>query len=207
MAHIRTVDQLRQIYKPAEGRPIAKVIHRFEQHSRRFIALSPFLILSSTRKDGLGDVTPRGDAPGFVKILDDTTIAIPDRPGNNRLDTLSNILERPAIGLIFLIPGVNEALRINGVAEIRDDEKLRQMFIVNDRLPATVLVVRVNEIYLHCAKAIMRSKLWDEASAIERSQLPTMGKMINDQINSDAPSDAPEETQEAMTARYENQLY
>ena len=203
MAHLRTVEQLRQIYQPAKGRPIAKVIHQFEPHSRRFIALSPFLIMSSTRPDGSGDVTPRGDAPGFVKVINDTTIAIPDRPGNNRLDTLTNILEHPGIGLIFLIPGVNETLRINGVAEIRDDQELRQMFIVNDHLPATVLVVRVNEIYLHCAKAIMRSKLWDETSVIERSQLPTMGKMINDQINSDAS----EETQEAMTARYEKQLY
>jgi len=203
MAHIKTADQLRQIYKPAKGRTIEKVIHKFEQHSRKFIALSPFLIMSSIRKDGLGDVTPRGDAPGFVKILDDTTIVIPDRPGNNRLDTMTNILEHPAIGLIFLIPGVNEALRLNGVAEIHDDEELRQRFIVNDRLPATVLLVRVNEIYLHCAKAIMRSKLWDETSRIERSQLPAMGKMINDQINSDDP----EETQEVMTVRYEKQLY
>jgi len=205
MAHIKTPDQLRQIYKPAKGRPVEKVIHKFEQHSRKFIATSPFLILGSTRRDGTCDVTPRGDAPGFVQVLDDTTLAIPDRPGNNRLDTLSNILENPAVGLIFMIPGVNETLRINGMAEIRDDEELRQMFIINNRLPATVMVISINEIYLHCAKAIMRSKLWDDATKIERSHLPTMGQMINDQISADTKG--PVESQEDMTARYEKQLY
>jgi PPOX class probable FMN-dependent enzyme len=203
MTHIKTVEQLRQIYKYPKGRPVEKVISRFEEHSRAFIALSPFLIIGSSRKDGIGDVSPRGEAPGFVKVLDDTTCAIPDRPGNNRLDTMNNILQHPQIGLIFLIPGVNETLRINGVAEIRDDDDLRQMFVVNERLPATVMVVKVNEIYLHCAKALMRSRLWQGATKIDRCQLPTMGKMINDQINSDTPL----ENQEDMAARYEKTLY
>lgn len=203
MAQIKTADQLRQIYKPATGRTLTKVINQFEKHSRQFISLSPFLILSSTRKDGFGDVTPRGDGPGFVKVLDDTTLATPDRPGNNRLDTITNILERPAVGLIFLIPGVCETLRINGTAEIRDDEELRQLFIVSERLPATVIVVNVNEIYLHCAKALMRSRLWDEAAKIDRKLLPSMGQMINDQINVDEPA----ESQEDMTERYAKNLY
>ena len=161
------------------------------------------MIIGTTRPDGVGDVSPRGEEPGFVKVLDDTTLAIPDRPGNNRLDTLSNILERPAVGLIFLIPGVNETLRINGEAEIRDDDELREMFEVNGRLPATVLVVKVNEIYLHCAKALMRSRLWDEDAKIERSEFPTMGEMIRDQIDADTEA----ETQDAMVARYERMLY
>lgn len=203
MAHIKTADQLRQVYKLPKGRSIEKVIKEFETHTRNFIAHSPFLIIGTTRSDGMGDVSPRGEEPGFVKVLDDITLAIPDRPGNNRLDTLSNILERPAVGLIFLIPGVNETLRINGEAEIRDDDDLREIFDVNGRLPATVLVVKVNEIYLHCAKALMRSRLWDEDAKIERSEFPTMGEMIRDQINADTEA----ETQDAMVARYERMLY
>lgn len=203
MTKIKTAEQLRQIYKPPKGRAVEKVINRFETHSRNFVAHSPFLIIGSVRKDGIGDVSPRGEEPGFVKIIDDTTLAIPDRPGNNRLDTLTNILECPAVGLIFLIPGVNETLRINGTAEVRDDDDLRQLFIVRERLPATVMLVKVNEIYLHCAKAIMRSKLWDEGAKIERSQLPTMGQMIKDQINADTPA----ETQAEMVERYKQVLY
>jgi PPOX class probable FMN-dependent enzyme len=203
MTQIKTTDQLRQIYKLPKGRPIEKVINRFEKHSRNFVAHSPFLIIGSVRKDGLSDVSPRGEEPGFVKIIDDTTLAIPDRPGNNRLDTLSNILERPYVGLIFLVPGVNETLRINGMAELRDDDDLRELFVVRERLPATVLLVKVNEIYLHCAKAIMRSKLWDEDTKIERSQLPTMGQMISDQTNASAPN----ESQVNMIERYKKLLY
>jgi PPOX class probable FMN-dependent enzyme len=203
MTQIKTTDQLRQIYKLPKGRPIEKVINRFEKHSRNFVAHSPFLIIGSVRKNGLSDVSPRGEEPGFVKIIDDTTLAIPDRPGNNRLDTLSNILERPYVGLIFLVPGVNETLRINGMAELRDDDDLRELFVVRERLPATVLLVKVNEIYLHCAKAIMRSKLWDEDTKIERSQLPTMGQMISDQTNASAPN----ESQVNMIERYKKLLY
>jgi len=203
MAKIKTADQLRQVYKLPKGRAVEKVINQFEEHSRNFIAHSPFLIIGSTRKDGLADVTPRGDEPGFVKIIDGITLAIPDRPGNNRLDTLTNILERPSVGLIFLIPGVNETLRLNGAAEIRDDDDLRELFIVRERLPATVLLVKVNQIYLHCAKALMRSKLWDEDTKIERSQFPTMGQMISDQTSSDTPV----ESQEDMIERYKQVLY
>ncbi len=203
MAPIKTADQLRQLYKLPKGRSIDKVIKEFEPHSRNFIAHSPFLVIGTTRKDGVGDVSPRGEEPGFVKVLDDTTLAIPDRPGNNRLDTLNNILQHPAVGLIFFIPGVNETLRINGEAEIRDDDDLRDLFAVNGRLPATVLVVKVNEIYLHCAKALMRSKLWDEDTKIDRSEFPTMGEMIRDQSNADAEA----ETHEAMVKRYEQMLY
>lgn len=203
MTQIKTADQLRQIYKLPKGRPLEKVINRFEKHSRNFVAHSPFLIVGSVRKGGLSDVSPRGEEPGFVKIIDDTTLAIPDRPGNNRLDTLSNLLERPYVGLIFLIPGINETLRINGTAEIRDDDDLRELFIVRERMPPTVLLVKVHEIYLHCAKALMRSKLWDDGTKIERSQLPTMGQMINDQTNAGTPP----ESQVDMIERYKNLLY
>jgi PPOX class probable FMN-dependent enzyme len=138
-----------------------------------------------------------------VLVQDDHTLLLPDWPGNNRLDSLTNILDNPRVGLLFLIPGVNETLRVNGTAEIRNDEALRTPFHTGGQLPATVLRVTVLEAFLHCSKAFMRSGLWQEESKLERSRLPTLGQMINDQTgNSDAP-----ETQEAMEARYRKNLY
>lgn len=203
MAHIQTIDQLRTHYAQPKGRPLTKQLDRLEPHSKHFISLSPFLILSSSAPNGLQDASPRGEGPGFVQVLDDHTIAIPDRPGNNRLDTLSNILENPQIGLLFLIPGVNETLRINGQAEIRDDSDLVDLFEVQNKKPKSVLLVHVKEVYLHCAKALMRSKLWSIDTQIERDQLPTIGKMINDQTKSDETIESDEE----MKVRYKEMLF
>lgn len=203
MAHIKTIDDLRKIYDLPKGRPVDKILHKLEQHSRQFISLSPFFVISSVGKDGHMDASPRGENPGFVRVLDDTTLAISDRPGNNRLDTLSNLIDVPCVGLVFLIPGVNEVLRINGIAEIRSDKKLVDLFNMKGRVPATVLIVKIEELYLHCAKAIMRSHLWDEDAKIERGVLPTMGKMINDQLSVDDPA----ETQKEMDERYKKILY
>ena len=151
----------------------------------------------------MGDVAPRGDQPGFVAVPDANTVLIPDRPGNNRLDNYSNILENPKVSLVFLVPGVNETLRINGIAEIRDDADLLEMFSVGGKLPVTVLKVTVHEAYLHCAKALMRSKLWAPEARVERSVLPSMGQMIKDQTNAEGPV----ESQTVMEARYEKVLY
>jgi hypothetical protein len=203
MARIETMADLRRIYIAAKGRAVEKELDRLEKHSRRLIELSPFLIIGTMGADGLADVSPRGEAPGFVQVLDDETVAIPDRPGNNRLDTLGNILDNPAVALIFLIPGMDEVLRINGMAQIRDDDDLRQRFAVKGKLPATVLVVKIKQLYLHCPKAIMRAGLWDAATHIDRKTLPTLGRMIADQINSTAPA----EGQAEMVARYKTQLY
>lgn len=203
MARIETMAELRRIYVAAKGRAVEKELCRLEKHSRRLIELSPFLIIGTMGADGLADVSPRGEAPGFVQVLDDETVAIPDRPGNNRLDTLGNILDNPAVALIFLIPGMDEVLRINGLAEIRDDDDLRQRFAVKDKLPATVLVVKIKQLYLHCPKAIMRAGLWDAATHIDRKTLPTLGRMIADQIDSAAPT----EGQAEMVKRYKTQLY
>jgi hypothetical protein len=202
MARIETEAALREIYKPAAGRAVEKQLTRLEKHCRRFIELSPFLVISS-QGDGLGDISPKGDAPGFVQVLDDKTIAIPDRPGNNRLDTFTNLLSNPAVGLLFLIPGVDETLRINGTAEIHDDDDLRERFAVNGKLPATVILVTVEEAYLHCAKALMRSRLWDPDAQVDRSELPSMGRMLKDQIgHNEAPED-----QDVMVERYRKVLY
>ncbi len=203
MARIETLEELRALYDMPKGRPLTKQLDHLEKHCRQFISLSPFLILSTSNEEMMQDASPRGEDPGFVKVLDDHRIAIPDRPGNNRLDTYSNIIASPNVGLIFLIPGVNETLRVNGSAEIRDDEDLIDLFDNQPRKPKTVLVVHVKEAYLHCAKALMRSNLWNDSYKISRDQLPTMSQMINDQSKSHAPL----ETQEEMEARYRDVLY
>jgi uncharacterized protein len=207
MSKLTTPDEIRALYGHPKGRSVTKQLDRLETHSRRFIELSPFLVIATSRPGdeggGLADASPKGDMPGFVQVLDDHTIAIPDRPGNNRLDSMENLLVNPAVGLIFFIPGVNETLRINGFAEIRDDTELLARFEVNGKLPKTVYVVTVKEAYLHCAKALVRSKLWSaEAQAPERP-IPNMSRMINEQTNGDAP----EETDAEMLARYRKVLY
>lgn len=204
MAVIATPEALHAHYgKPGE-RALKKELAALDPHCRRFIALSPLVLLSSSGGPGEhADVTPRGDRPGFVAVLDETTLAIPDRPGNNRLDTLSNILANPEVGLLFLIPGVDETLRVSGRAEIRDDPELCERFVVNGRPPATVLVVHVRRAFLHCAKALMRARLWATDAQIERTALPTMGRMLKDQIGLAGKP----EPQEAMVARYRDELY
>jgi len=203
MSKIETTDELRQIYETPKGRSVIKVLDRLDRHARRFIELSPFLVLASSGNTGQADASPRGEAPGFVQVVDDYTIAIPDRPGNNRLDTMENILERPEIGLIFFLPGVNETLRINGTAEVRDDNDLLGGFEVDGKLPATVLLVHVREVYLHCAKALMRSRLWEEDAKHGTRPIPTMGRMIKDQTSSTEP----DEPEDQMIKRYRKMLY
>ncbi|MDD9877252.1 MAG: pyridoxamine 5'-phosphate oxidase family protein [Magnetovibrio sp.] len=203
MAKISSTEELRRIYDQPKGRPLAKQIDRLEAHCRRFIELSPFLIMATSSADGFGDASPKGEAPGFVQVMDDRTLAIPDRPGNNRLDSMTNLLDNPKIGLIFLIPGVNETLRINGTAEIRDDDDLLRRFEVNGKLPKTVIVVTAREVYLHCAKALMRSRLWDADAQAPERPIPTMSEMIRDQTDLDIPL----ETEEDMRERYRAVLY
>jgi PPOX class probable FMN-dependent enzyme len=203
MARITTLDALRTLYRPPMERAVRKQLPSLDPHCRQFVELSPFLVISSTGADGRGDVSPRGERAGFVHILDDTTLAIPDRPGNNRLDTLSNIITDPAVGLMFMIPGVNEVLRVNGDAELRDDADLTSRFTVQERAPKLVILVRVTEAYLHCPKALMRSALWDPGTKVERAVLPSLSEMLRDQIAPGESFEAPE----AALARYKTQLY
>lgn len=203
MTKISTSEELRRLYKMPKGRSVSKQIDHIDRHDKRFIELSPFLVIASSNAGGWGDASPRGEAPGFVHVIDAHTLVIPDRPGNNRLNTMENILENPEIGLIFMIPGVNEVLRINGTAEILDDDDLSASFEVNGKRPATVIRVRVRESFLHCAKALMRSGLWqDDAKHTERP-IPTMAEMIRDQTNSSEPP----ESDEDMVKRYRKVLY
>ncbi len=196
-------EALRALYGPAGDRSLAKQLDRLDVHCRRFVELSPFVLLATSGPDGLCDVTPRGDAPGFVGVEDERTLLMPDRPGNNRLDSLMNVLARPGVGLLFLVPGVDETLRVNGEAEIRDDPALADRFAISGRRPRTVLRVHVREAYLHCGKAFMRSRLWDPAAQVDRAALPSMGEMMRDQI---AGLDRAE-SQDEMVERYKETLY
>ncbi|MFP6697503.1 MAG: pyridoxamine 5'-phosphate oxidase family protein [Alphaproteobacteria bacterium] len=167
-----------------------KAIPNLEPHSIHFISLSPFLCIASSDPDGPADVSPRGDAPGFVKVLDDKTLLIPDRIGNNRLDTSANIANNPHIGLIFLVPGVTETLRVNGQARICTDGEVMAEFEVRGKMPKTGLLVAVEEVMFQCSKALIRSRLWDDDYRVERkSAMPSLGKMIKDQIGLAEPAE------------------
>ncbi len=204
MAKIETLDQLRTAYAQPSELVRKKQLAALERHCRKIVSLSPMVLVGTSDAHGGQDVTPRGGEPGFVHVIDDRTLAMPDWPGNNRLDTLTNLLERPGVGLLFLVPGLDETLRINGKVEIRDDENLRRRFETSGKIPRTVLLVKVEEAYLHCAKAFMRSKLWSPESRIERNALPSIGQMIRDQLSLDGP---PAESREQMIERYAKVLY
>ncbi|MFC7474120.1 pyridoxamine 5'-phosphate oxidase family protein [Dankookia sp. GCM10030260] len=172
---VTTPAQLAAAYEAPHPRFLAKVTDRLEAKSRAFIAASPFCILATAGRHG-PHATPRGDAPGFVVPLDERTLALPDRRGNNRLDGLRDILENPEVALLFLVPGVGETLRVHGTARITADPSLRARFAVDGKDPATVLLVTVREVYAHCAKALMRSGLW--AGRERPAGVPTNGAMI-----------------------------
>ena len=203
MPAIRSAADLRARYNRPSERAVRKQLDHLDPHCRRFVELSPFVLLASSGRSRQADVSPRGGEPGFVTILDDRTLAIPDSPGNNRLDSLTNVVENPEVALLFLVPGVDEVLRVNGTAEVLDDETLRAALTTRGRPPATVIRIAVRDAYLHCAKAVMRARLWREDSKVERSTLPSLGQMLKDQIGSAVPA----ETQEEMVARYEATLY
>lgn len=199
---IQTIEQLRGLYAPAKERAVKKQLSALDVHCQRFIGLSPFVVISSIGLDQMLDASPRGGAPGFVKSVDTHTLLIPDSPGNNRLDTLENIIHTGKVGMLFLIPGMDETLRVNGTACLSDDAADLALCTTEVRAPKLVIKVTVAQAYLHCAKAFMRSKLWDRQSHIERSLLPSMGEMINEQ----AKMTTLPETQEEMLARYRAEL-
>ena len=173
-------DALREIFGWPSERALNKQIDRLDTHCRAIIEKSPFLLLGTSDTTGRCDVSPKGDFPGFVRVLDDRTIAIPDLPGNNRLDTLLNILNNPQVGLIFMIPGMNETLRINGKVRLVRDAKLLESMAYQGKLPKLAIVVAVKEVFTHCPKAFLRSKLWSEDYRIERSELPSFAEILKD---------------------------
>ena len=175
---ISSVEELREIYGEPRVTAANKVVHRIDEHVAAFIAKSPFLLMATVSADGRMDVSPKGDVPGFVHVQDGQTLLYPDRPGNNRIDGLQNIVETARIGLIFLVPGVRETLRINGAARISVDPQLLGRFAVDHKLPRSVTVIDVEEAFFHCARALIRSSLWDPARHIDRSELPSMGTIL-----------------------------
>lgn len=206
MEFLATHDELRTIYKtprPTDG-SIRKELKALDGHCRSFIGKSPFVLIGSSDGAGNADVTPKGDRPGFAAILDDRTVAIPDRPGNNRLDTLENIIRNPSVGLLFLIPGMNETLRVNGDARITVDGGLRERLAVDGKEPLSVIVVSVKAAYMHCAKAFMRSDLWKPETWYDRSTLPTLGQILRDQL---ALADSAEATDRWLDEGYKQTMW
>jgi hypothetical protein len=202
VAAITSESHLRALHaSPKEG-TLRKQLDRLDRHCRRFIELSPFVVMATADAEGRMDATPRGGAPGFVTVADERTLLLPDRRGNNRLDSLSNLTEHPEIGLLFLIPGVDESLRANGSVELRTDPDLVEPFRVGRSAPAVVLRITVREAYLHCGKAMMRSRLWSQEAKIDRSELPPLGVMLREQTGVGLA-----ESQSQMLARYRNELY
>ncbi len=177
---------LRALYGEPGRLAVMKELDHLDRNSKRFIELSPFLCLATFGPDGRADNSPRGDAPGFVGIGDDKTLLLPDRPGNNRIDSLANIVHRPAVGLLFFIPGFTETLRVNGRARLSTAPDLLARFAVDGRPPKLVVVITVDEVFLQCSKALIRSKLWQEEARVERDRLPTLGRMIADVVDAKA---------------------
>jgi PPOX class probable FMN-dependent enzyme len=199
---VDSLERLRVLYPPAKERSLRKQLAALDAHCLRFVSLSPFVVLSSVGASGTLDASPRGGAPGFVKAPDAGTLLLPDAIGNNRLDTLENVIETGRIGMLFVIPGVDETLRVNGDARLSTDPALIARFDDARHAPRLVLAVTVREAYLHCAKALMRSRLWAPDARVDRASLPTMGRMLKDQTGDDGP----EETQAQMLARYSADL-
>ena len=173
---LTTIAELEALYGQPHERAVNKEIDHVNDDYRRFIELSPFVVLASTGPDGV-DCSPRGDAPGFVRIVDARTLALPDRVGNNRVDSLRNVVERAHVALLFIVPGVGEMLRVNGRGRVATDPGLLESFAVGGKPPRSVLMIDVDAVYFHCSKAIARSQLWDPAQHVERAQLPSAGQI------------------------------
>lgn len=200
--------ELRKLFHKQHPLAVKKCIDRLDRHARSFIARSPFLCIGTQNLAGQADVSPRGDPVGFVQVLDDRTLAIPDRPGNNRLDSFTNILANPSVGLLFLIPGFDDTLRVNGRALLTTDPKILERMAVRDRSPKLAIVVEINEIFLHCAKAFRRSKLWDPEHFQDRRDMPSLSKMILDQTTGAPTDDAEMEKIDAdLEEQYRKTLY
>ena len=205
---VRDEAELRSLFPPTNPIAVDKCQDRLDRHAVDFVARAPFLCIGTQSPDGSADVSPRGDPRGFVKVLDDRTLLIPDRPGNNRLDTQTNILANPAVGLLFMIPGFDDTMRVNGKASITRDPDLLALLAVRDRTPRVAIVVAVEEVFLHCAKAFRRSKLWDPDERQDRSEMPSLVNIILDQT-SGAPED-PEEMKKIdadLEVEYEKTMY
>jgi len=188
---------------PSEGAK-NKVIAIIDEHCQQFIAHSPFLTIASTNANGQEDVSPKGDPAGFVKVLDEKTLAIPERLGNKRADTFVNILNHSAVGLLFMIPGISETLRVNGKAKIITDLAIREQLAYKNKLPKFALIIEVEEVFMHCSKCMVRSKLWTETTPDIREKIPSLGTVIKDHAKLEVPAAA---LDNYLKEDEQNQLY
>lgn len=200
---IRDAAALRGQFGPVGPLAARKVLDHIDDYGRRFIALAPFLVVASADKAGHVDASPRGDAPGFVAVADSRTLVIPDRRGNNRIDTFLNLLESPGVGLIFLVPGIDETFRVNGTAALTQDAALLEPMRAQGKVPAAGLVVQVREAFFHCGKAMIRSGLWDPARHVARDAFPSLGRILSDQT---AAADVAE-AEATIADAYRTRLY
>jgi hypothetical protein len=200
---ITSVAALEALYGAPAGAAVEKEVDFLHPHYQAMIAVSPFVVLATTGPEGV-DTSPRGDAPGFVAVQDEKTLLIPDRRGNNRVDSLRNIIGDPHVALLFLIPGIGETLRVNGRALISTEPALLERFSAGGRLPRSVIVVSVDTVFFQCSRAIFRSKLWDPAQHIARTTLPSLGTMVADL--SKKPFDS-ETYDNGLYERLKNSLY
>lgn len=180
-----------------------KTMPQLDRHSRAFITLSPFLVLATTDGNGGVDASPRGDAPGFVAMCNETTLVIPDRPGNRRVDSFSNVVRHPGVGLIFFVPGFNETLRVNGTGRVVTDAALLAPLEAQGKVPLTGLLVSITEVFFHCGKALIRSKLWGSSRHIARDSFPSLGRIVADQT---AVMSA-EAAEQFVASSYRDKLY
>jgi len=200
-AGVEDIGQLRALVGEVSLIAERKVLDRLDRFCRDFIALSPFLVLASADAEGRADASPRGDGPGFVQVLDDRTLLIPDRRGNNRVDSFGNVLGSPGVGLVFFVPGVNETLRVNGRARMTRDKALLEPATVQQKTPTLGLVVEVDEAFFHCGKALIRSKLWAAETQIERGSFPTLGHIVAEQTKAVDAAEADANLEEAYRLR------
>jgi len=198
---IENIVDIREIYGEPMERAVKKQLPRLEQHSRAFIARSPFLVIASADAAGRVDASPKGDAPGFVRVIDNETLLIPDRLGNNRVDTISNLLVAPGVGLIFFVPGLRETLRVNGTARVTTDPALLEPCAVGGKMPRSGILVTAEEVYFHCGKALIRSDLWNPEKMLKRSDFPSLGRIITEQIGQGDAAAAERATEESYRTR------
>lgn len=192
---LTSISELREMVGSPNERAVRKQLAVLDTHCRAFIQHSPFMLLGTSAPDGRCDVSPKGDQPGFVLVEDDTTIVIPDRPGNKRFDSLQNIMRNPHVGLLFLIPGMDETLRVNGSAELVQDEELLSRLAVDGKPPLLAIVVKVEEAFLHCGRSSLRAQVWDPDRYMAREEMPSLSRMIADQTR---PADRPQAEHERL---------
>ena len=208
MSRIAERQQLRDKLGEVGVLAAGKTIRKIDKYARIFIEHSPFLCIGTADTEGKADVSPRGDPAGFVRVIDETTLVIPDRPGNNRADTMQNIIANRNVGLLFMIPGIEDTLRINGTAEIIDDPDALAPAAVNGKAPKLGIRVKVDEVFFHCAKAFRRSKLWDPTARQDRSILPSLARMVMEQARAcEVEEDEAEKVEEDIQEAYRTNLY